>query len=100
MMRAGVKATIALAVAALALSASAQAPPSMPAPAEEASLHGFGDSDKACQEWTDSCRTCTRPPSGDAVCSNIGIACQPKPILCVKRAEEKKPEDTKAEEKK
>jgi phospholipase/lecithinase/hemolysin len=100
MMRAGLKATIALLVAALALGASAQAPPSTPAPAEEASLHNFGDSNKACQEWTDSCRSCTRPESGDVLCSNIGIACQPKPILCVKRAEEKKPQEQKAEEKK
>jgi hypothetical protein len=101
MMRAGLKATIALAVAALALSASAQAPPpSTAAPSEDASLHSFGDSDKTCQEWTDSCRTCTRSESGDALCSNIGIACQPKAIVCVKRAEEKKPEEKKAEEKK
>ena len=101
MMRAGLNATIALAVAALALSASAQAPPrSTAAPAEEASLHSFGDRDKTCQEWTDSCRTCTRPDSGDALFSNIGIACQPKPILCVKRGEEKKPEEKKPEEKK
>jgi hypothetical protein len=70
----------------------------MPAPAEEASLHGFGDSEKTCQEWTDGCRTCTRPESGDPICSNLGIACQPKPILCVRRVGEKKVEENKAEE--
>ncbi|MEJ0076364.1 MAG: hypothetical protein WDO17_13105 [Alphaproteobacteria bacterium] len=102
-MRATFTATIALAIAAaFAPGAFAQAPspPSTPAPAEEASLHTFGDGDKTCLEWTDSCRSCVRPESGDVICSNIGIACQPKLILCVRRAEEKKPEDKKAEEKK
>jgi hypothetical protein len=59
-------------------------------PRSEVSIQGYGDSDKACQEWTDGCRTCTRPESGDAVCSNPGIACQPKAISCTKRAEQKK----------
>jgi hypothetical protein len=80
-------------VIALTSGASAQAPPSVPAPdprAEEASLHGYGDSDKTCQEWTDSCRTCRRAEADEPVCSNIGVACQPKAITCVRRAEEKK----------
>jgi hypothetical protein len=89
------------AAVAFALEAFAQtAPASTPAPAEEVSLHRFGDGDKTCQEWTDSCRTCTRPESGGPVCSNVGIACQPKPILCVRRAEEKKAEEKKPEEEK
>jgi hypothetical protein len=54
------------------------------------SVPGYGDQNKACQEWTDGCRTCTRPESGDPVCSNPGIACQPKTISCTRRAEEKK----------
>ena len=54
------------------------------------SIQGYGDQNKLCQEWTDGCRTCTRPESGDAVCSNPGIACQPKAISCSRRAEEKK----------
>lgn len=90
---------IVLAVAAFALGASAQTPPPTPAQ-EEASLHSFGDTDKACQEWTDTCRTCTRPDNGEAVCSNIGIACQPKAISCTRRADEKKPDEKKPEEKK
>jgi len=85
---------IVLAVAAFALGASAQTPPPTPAQ-EEASLHGFGDADKTCQEWTDGCRTCMRPESGEAVCSNIGIACQPKAINCTRRVEEKKAEEKK-----
>jgi photosystem II stability/assembly factor-like uncharacterized protein len=89
-------AVIVLVIAAFALGASAQAPtPSAPAPSEEVSLHGYAESDKTCQEWTDGCRSCVRRESGDAVCSNIGIACQPKPILCARRAEEKKPEEKK-----
>jgi hypothetical protein len=101
MMRKILRTVTLVAAAAFALGASAQTPPpGAPAPAEEVLLPTFGDSDKTCREWTDSCRTCTRPESGDAVCSNIGIACQPKPILCVRRAEEKKPEEKKTEEKK
>jgi hypothetical protein len=88
-------AAIVLAVAAFALGASAQTPQT-PTPAqEEASLHGYGDREKTCQEWTDACRTCTRPESGEAVCSNVPIACQPKAISCVRRVEEKKAEEKK-----
>ena len=77
-----------LIAAAFALGASAQTPPN---PArEEASLHGYGDSDKTCQEWTDGCRTCVRSDTGEPICPNIGIACQPKAISCTKRVEEKK----------
>jgi hypothetical protein len=86
-------AAIVLAVAAFALGASAQTPPT-PAQ-EEASLHSFGDTDKTCQEWTDSCRSCTRPENAEPVCSNIPIACQPKAISCTRRAEEKKPQEKK-----
>lgn len=37
-----------------------------------------------CSRWTDECVNCTRG-SGDEppFCSNIGPACQPKPIRCV-----------------
>ena len=58
-------------------------------PRGEVSIQGYGDSNKTCQEWTDGCRTCMRPESGDPVCSNIGIACQPKAISCTRRAERK-----------
>jgi hypothetical protein len=53
---------------------------------EDISIQAYGDKNKSCQEWTDSCRTCQRTDT-DAVCSNIGIACQPKPIACARRAE-------------
>jgi hypothetical protein len=92
MMRPILAATAALV---LCSAAAAQTPPQPSAAQEEASLHGFGDADKTCQEWTDGCRTCTRPESGEAGCSNIGIACQPNAISCTRRAEEKKPEEKK-----
>jgi len=37
-----------------------------------------------CSRWTDECVTCTRDADGEApVCSNIGVACQPKAIRCI-----------------
>ena len=84
-----------LAVAALVLAAvtlGADAPMRLAenapsAASEEASIHAYGDSDKTCQEWTDGCRTCSRPESGDLFCSNMPIACQPVAITCARRAE-------------
>ena len=82
---------IALALALAFAGASAQIPPpAQDSKAEEASMHGYGDIDKTCQEWTDACITCRRSDAGEPVCPNIGIACQPKAISCTKRAEEKK----------
>jgi hypothetical protein len=63
--------------------------------AEDASIHGYGDSDKTCQEWTDGCRTCSRPESGALICSNMPIACQPVAITCARRAEPAKAEPSK-----
>ena len=82
---------IALALALVFAGASAQIPP-QPAPdskAEQASMRGYGDTDKTCQEWTDGCIACQRSDTGDPVCPNIGIACQPKAIACTKRVEER-----------
>lgn len=38
-----------------------------------------------CSRWTDECVTCTRETDNAPapVCSNIGIACQPKAIRCL-----------------
>jgi hypothetical protein len=37
-----------------------------------------------CSRWTDECVSCTRGAGDEApVCSNIGVACQPKAIRCV-----------------
>jgi hypothetical protein len=66
--------------------------PPMPAvlrdgPAVHARLPG-------CAVWTDRCVTCTHE-AGRVSCSNIGIACQPQAVECVRseQAEEKKEED-------
>jgi hypothetical protein len=40
-----------------------------------------------CSRWTDECVNCSRDTEGEApVCSNIGFACQPKPVRCLSRA--------------
>jgi hypothetical protein len=63
--------------------------PAVPAndPAVQARLPG-------CAMWTDRCVTCTNE-AGRISCSNIGIACQPQAVECVRseQAEEKKEED-------
>ncbi len=37
----------------------------------------------ACTAWTDGCRTCGRNPDG-VFCSNVGIACQPSELHCIR----------------
>jgi hypothetical protein len=63
--------------------------PAVPAndPAVQARLPG-------CAVWTDRCVTCTHE-AGRIACSNIGIACQPQAVECVRseQAEQKKEED-------
>lgn len=61
------------------------------------SLHAYPDTDKTCLEWTDGCRTCLRV-ADTGVCPNIGIACQPKPITCVRREEPPKPPEAPAKQ--
>jgi hypothetical protein len=40
-----------------------------------------------CSRWTDDCVNCARSTEGEApVCSNIGVACQPKAIRCLSPA--------------
>ena len=34
-----------------------------------------------CHYWTDGCRNCVRA-GGKAICSNIGVACQPQAMRC------------------
>ncbi len=45
-------------------------------PAVQASMPG-------CLAWTDRCVTCERD-AGKTVCSNIGIACQPQVVECLR----------------
>jgi hypothetical protein len=50
----------------------------------------YGLHNKECLEWTDTCVHCVRFGSrGDYSCSNIGIACQPKKVECLRRSGEK-----------
>jgi hypothetical protein len=45
---------------------------------------------KECLERTDTFVNCVRAQSSDNFnCSNIGIACQPKDVICVRRADDK-----------
>jgi hypothetical protein len=70
------------------LAQSTEPAPAPQAPTSDASIHGYGDRDKTCVAWTDTCRTCERG-DGDAItCSNIGIACQPAAITCSSRKAE------------
>ena len=53
-------------------------------------VQSYGRHNKDCLEWNDTCVNCVRDQSGgDYNCSNIGIACQPQTVKCVKRVEEK-----------
>jgi hypothetical protein len=58
--------------------------------ASDTGVQGYGRDNKDCLEWTDTCVKCARNQSGgDYSCSNIGIACQPEEVRCVKRTIEK-----------
>jgi hypothetical protein len=66
-----------------------------PAPRVQAGTGGSTQSGMAgCAVWTDHCVICQRD-SGVVACSNIGIACQPQPLMCLRpeAAPEKKPEN-------
>jgi hypothetical protein len=68
--------------------ASAPVPPNDPA--VQANLPG-------CAVWTDRCVTCQRD-AGKITCSNIGIACQPGTVVCVRpEPPEQKPAEDKKE---
>jgi hypothetical protein len=54
------------------------------------SMHGFGDREPGCQEWTDMCHTCSRGTDLALTCSNVGIACQPQAIKCSRQKDEQK----------
>jgi hypothetical protein len=67
------------------------APPELPQAASGASTQSGMP---GCAVWTDRCVICQRD-GGVVACSNIGIACQPQAMLCLRAeaAEEKKPEN-------
>jgi hypothetical protein len=62
--------------------------PATPAPASDPAVQA---SMPGCAEWTDRCVTCQRD-AGQVICSNIGIACQPQAVVCLRPApSEEKP---------
>jgi hypothetical protein len=61
--------------------------PAPQAPPAEPSIHGYGDRDKTCTAWTDTCRHCERGDNDAVFCSNIGIACLPTEVTCTRRSE-------------
>jgi hypothetical protein len=69
------------------LAQTSEPAPAPQAPAAEPSIHGYGDRDKTCQAWTDTCRSCERGDGDTVHCSNIGIACQPAEVTCSRRTE-------------
>jgi len=89
---------LALAGVLLVGASAQQVPPKPPDIAtEEASMQGYGDRDKTCAAWTDTCMTCRRADNGDPLCPNVGIACQPQPIRCVRKVGEPDPDLPKPE---
>jgi hypothetical protein len=54
-------------------------------------VHNYGDHDRTCAIWSDQCRKCSRRPNGRPICSNIGIACVPHKVKCMKRQEREEP---------
>jgi hypothetical protein len=59
------------------LASSAPTPPS-----EDVSVFTYSHVDKTCLAWNDGCRTCLNSPANGVNCSNVGFACQIKPISC------------------
>jgi len=74
----------ALAGTSAAAQQAAQTTPPVSAQAEK-HLHNYGELDATCVRWTDRCRTCTRGISETPICSNIGVACQPREVECMER---------------
>ena len=69
-----------------------EAAPAEPTPGQASAdwTQSYGEHNKDCLEWTDTCVNCVRAQSGDNFsCSNIGIACQPKDVTCARRADDK-----------
>jgi hypothetical protein len=57
-----------------------------PAPrAAPAGINVFAPPDAACREWTDGCRVCRQPPSGEVACSNVATACVQQAPRCTRR---------------
>jgi len=92
--RASLRTIASLAAAMVVVAAvAADAPVAPPAPEPtQASSASIQSGLPGCAVWTDRCVICQRD-AGVISCSNIGIACQPQTMLCLRSdaAEEKKP---------
>ncbi len=74
--------------------AQADSPVAAPLPppaAPPASVFAYGKENPDCQEWTNSCQTCTRDDKGAPQCSTAGIACTPALLVCRAQAVRGKP---------
>jgi len=67
--------------------ASDATPPALPVPPASAppATSIFVPPEPACLEWTDGCRVCRKPPTGEVACSNIGTACLQQAPRCTRR---------------
>jgi hypothetical protein len=87
--------TIVCAVVIACAPAPATAQQPAPVPSQQTqpgpSIQSYGDRNKSCLAWTDTCRTCQRGSGDEVHCSNIGIACQPAEITCTRNDERAKP---------
>jgi hypothetical protein len=66
------------------LAADLDVKPPEPKPAPPAA-NIFAPPDVTCVEWTDGCRVCRKPVTGETACSNVGPACTPQPARCTQR---------------
>jgi hypothetical protein len=73
--------------ATIALAADLDVPPKAAPPSRPAAGNGsvFAPPEAGCLEWTDGCRICQQPAGGEAVCSNVGLACTPQAPRCTRR---------------
>lgn len=62
--------------------AMADAQPAQTPKPEVRTLESYGQSDRACREWTDGCAVCRRQKDDAPGCSLPGIACQPTAVAC------------------
>jgi hypothetical protein len=75
-----------------AVAADAPVAPTAPGLPEAPSGASMQSGIPGCAAWTDRCVVCRRD-GGVIACSNVGIACQPQAMQCLRAeaAEEKKP---------
>ncbi len=69
-----------------ALAQADKTPSSVPSASSDLWGQGYARDHRDYAAWTDSCVNCSRTDIGGGYsCSNIGIAGQPKEVVCVRR---------------